>query len=69
MGTWYNVKKNYMNFYELFSTCVTANYKLNDDQSVRVYNRSGMFGWYTDIMGKAVESEVTGPGSFYVDFF
>ena len=69
MGTWYNLYKNYLNFYELGSYCVTANYKLNEDGSIRVYNHGGMFMWYTDVLGKAVQSEVTGPGSFVVDFW
>ena len=71
MGTWYNLYKNYLNFYEIGSTCVTANYKLNEDGSIRVYNHGGMLGgfWYTDVLGKAVESEVTGPGSLVVDFW
>ena len=69
MGTWYNIYKNYLNLYELTSYCVTANYKLLDDGSVQVYNHGGQIMWYTDILGKAVESEVDGPGSFVVDFW
>ena len=69
MGTWYSIKKNFMNLYEIGRTCTTQNWKLNDDSSVRFYNRSGGQGWfggemsYGGGMGKGVESMVDGPGS------
>eukprot|EP00806_Schmidingerella_arcuata_P003179 Macronucleus_3879.p1 GENE.Macronucleus_3879~~Macronucleus_3879.p1 ORF type:complete len:205 (+),score=90.89 Macronucleus_3879:1-615(+) len=68
-GTWYEVRKDKLNFFDLGASCTTANYGLNDDGSVTVYNRAHNIGGYSDITGKAVESQVSGPGSLVVDFF
>ena len=69
MGTWFNIRKNFMNVLQLGMTCSASNYELNEDGTVRVYNTGNWYTGWTDTMGKAVESEVTGPGSFVVDFW
>mmetsp|Transcript_27282 Transcript_27282/g.33927 ORF Transcript_27282/g.33927 Transcript_27282/m.33927 type:complete len:206 (+) Transcript_27282:90-707(+) len=69
-GTWYETRKDFLNVFEIGASCTTANYSLNDDGSVTVYNRAYTpfaFGYY-DVLGKGVESEVTGPGSLVVSF-
>ena len=38
MGTWYSIRKNFLNLFEIGQTCVTANYQYQDDGTVRVYN-------------------------------
>ena len=69
MGTWYSIRKNYLNLFEIGQTCVTANYQYQDDGTVRVYNAGEWLIGPTSVMGKAVQSNVDGPGSFVVDFF
>ena len=69
MGTWYSIRKNYLNLFEIGQTCVTANYQYQDDGTVRVYNTGEWYLGPTSVMGKAVQSNVDGPGSFVVDFF
>ena len=73
MGTWYSVKKNFLNFFEVGTSCVTQNLKLNEDDTVRIYNRSrrdilGLTSWYGGGMGHGYESLVDGPGSFKFGF-
>eukprot|EP00354_Favella_ehrenbergii_P001748 CAMPEP_0170466082 /NCGR_PEP_ID=MMETSP0123-20130129/10183_1 /TAXON_ID=182087 /ORGANISM="Favella ehrenbergii, Strain Fehren 1" /LENGTH=189 /DNA_ID=CAMNT_0010732137 /DNA_START=39 /DNA_END=608 /DNA_ORIENTATION=+ len=70
-GTWYEIKKDKLNLYELDSACVTANYSPNEDGTIKVYNRDFKVttGKYGDITGKAVESTIDGPGSLVVSFF
>ena len=70
MGRWYEVVKDKYNYYELTSGCTIADYNLNEDGSVAVHNSGEDYfkGW-GDIHGKAVTSNVTGPGSLVVEFF
>ena len=73
MGTWYSVKKNFLNLFEFGTSCVTQNLKLNEDDTVRIYNRSrrdilGLTSWYGGGMGHGYESLVDGPGSFKFGF-
>ena len=71
LGTWYEVKTDRTIWYDIGAECTTANYQLNLDGSIQVYNRSrhSRNGKYGTITGKAVESQVTGPGGLVVDFF
>ena len=72
MGKWYEISRDKLTIYDaksIFAGCGSADYKLNDDGTVGVWNRAHypMLGW-DGLEGKAITSNVTGPASLVVSF-
>ena len=67
-GVWYEILVDKYIPFELFSSCVQAEYTLQEDNSVIVNNRN--YGWngWTDMFGTAVQTE-KGDASLSVKFF
>ena len=57
VGQWHEIVRDKLTWFEAFSGCVIADYKLREDGSVRVHNKSHyeIYGWY-DLVGSAVMS-------------
>jgi apolipoprotein D and lipocalin family protein len=55
LGKWYEIQR-YENWFSLNAECVAAEYSLNEDGSVRVFNSQKKNGEFDGIVGQAVVS-------------